>query len=91
MRTWATKPAGFGDVERVVGSLDVLGHVDVRDVESIAVVVEAMRHAVGGKFALQRNSGQVEQVAQRVLVLDTREPAQAGLRRRLGLDDHGSQ
>ena len=42
-------PGGDGQVERVVGGLDVLRQVDMRDVEGVAVLVEAVGRAVGGK------------------------------------------
>ena len=84
---------GDGHVERLVGRFEVLGQVDVGDVQRVAVVVEAVRRAVGRQFALQRDAGQVEQVAHGVLVLDPRQPAHAGPAlagqlRLLRLDEH---
>ena len=66
-------------VERVVGRLEVLGQVDVRDVERVAVLVEAVGRAVGGQIARQGDARHVEQVADRVLVLGPRQPAQAAI------------
>ena len=66
---------GDGHVERLIGRLDVLGEIDVRNIERIAVIVEPVRGAVGRQLALERNPGQIEQIAERVLLLYARHPA----------------
>ena len=48
------------------------------NVEGVAVVVEAVGRAVGGQFALQRDAGQVEQVAH---ACSRTRPASAGAAR----------
>src|ERR1043166_8162549 len=50
-------------IERVVGRLDVLRHVDVGHVERFRVLVESVRHAVGGKPGLQRDPPHLEEMA----------------------------
>ena len=63
----------------MVGGLDVLGEVDVRDVEGVAVLVEAVRRAVGAAGRPESgDAGQVEQVADGVLVLGPGQAAERG-------------
>ena len=72
---------GGGQLQRVLGGLDILGEVHVRDVERVAVLVEAVCRAVGGQVALKRDARHVEEVANGVLILRAREPAQPGAAR----------
>ena len=67
------RPSRNGEIERMIGRLDILRQIDVRDVERVAVLVEAVRRPVRRQAALQGDAGQIEQVADRVLVLDARQ------------------
>src|SRR4051812_47072737 len=82
---------GDGHVEGLIGSLNVFGEVDMRDVKSIAVVVEAMSAPVGGKFTLERNARQVQEIAKCVLEFNAGQTSQAGLSSRFQLDKESTQ
>ena len=69
---------GDGQIERLVGSLDVLSEVNMRNVERVAVVVKTMGGAVGRKIARQSKARQVEQITHRILILGARQPPEAG-------------
>ncbi len=71
-------PGRDGEVEGVVGGLDVPGEVDVREAEGLGVLVEAVRRAVGRQEGRERGARHVEEVADGVLVL---RPGQATERR----------
>ena len=55
-RTRRLRLRGDRQVERLIGGFDVLRQVHVRDVERVAVLVEAVRRAVGRQAALQRDA-----------------------------------
>ena len=67
---------GDGHVERAIRRLQVLRHVDVRNLQRVAVRVEAMRHAIRGQAGLQHDAGEIEQIAHGVLVLAPRQPTE---------------
>ena len=50
----------------------------MRDVERVAVLVEAMRGAVGRQTGLQGDARHVEKIAHRVLILRPREASHSG-------------
>ena len=72
------RPRRDGEVQDVVRRLDVLGHIDVGDVERVGVLVEPVRGAVGGEVRLEGDAGHVEQVADGVLVLPARQAPDTG-------------
>ena len=79
-------------VERLVDGIEIAGDLHVRNAESIAHLVEALRDAVGRQQVLHVERRQIEQVAERVLEFNAIEPANAfGFRRHAGLIGHPSE
>ena len=87
-RLRGARPGGDGRVEDAVRGFEVLREVDVGQVERVGVLVEPMNLPVRRQIDLQGNAGQVEQVADGVLVLaagEAPEPRLAVGRDRLSL------
>src|SRR4029077_15881959 len=67
-----------GFAHGVVGGAHVAGHLDVRDIERTPDFIEAASHAVLRQFVLDLDPGNVEDVADGVLVFVGVEAAQSG-------------
>ena len=78
-RLRGARPGGDGRVENAVGGFEVLREVHMRQVEGVGVLVEPVNLTVRREVDLERQAGQVEQVADGVLVLAAGEPPEPRL------------